>query len=268
MTGYAAAPAPMVALAASLVAFAVAVWPRRGAHRRAVALALFRTERPTGGTAGPRRGPIGFARAGLVALGRRWPGRRRDAGGLDDDLLLALIDALAPALEAGLGPGRAWELALSRTAIGRTGAGAGLADAVARATAAGAPVGTAIAASARTAGSAPLALLGIAWQLSEETGAPLAATSRTVAGMLRADRAASRRLDAVATESRTTARILTALPLSGPLFMAALGLDPRRLVTFGPWLWLALTAGVGLAAFGRWWLRRLAERVVRGPTIA
>lgn len=275
MTWYAAeaAPVPLApVVAASLVALAVAVWPSRGAARRAVVATLFRASRTTRGAARPRRrSPVAIARAGVVALGRRLPGRdqgRDQGGGLDDEMLVTLIDALAPALEAGLGPGRAWELALSRTGIRTFGAGAGLADAVTSAAAAGSPVGEAIAAQARTAGSAPLSLLGIAWQLSEETGAPLAATSRTVARMLRADRAASRRLDAVATESRTTARILTALPLSGPLCMTALGLDPRRLATGGPWLWLALAAGVGLALVGRLWLRRMADRVVRGPALA
>lgn len=262
-------PMPIPVLVASLVAFAVAVWPGRGAHRRAVALGLFRVGRSPGVSSGTRgRGPIASARAGVAAVGHRLTSSRRGADGLDDDLLLRVIDALPPALEAGLDPGRAWELALTRGGIAPTNEGAGLAGAVSAAAAAGSPVGAAITEHARTTGSAAVSLLGVAWQLSEETGAPLAATSRTVARMLRADRAARRRLDAVATESRATARILVALPLSGPVFMIALGLDPRRLATGGPWLWLTLAAGVGLAITGRVWLHRLAERVVRGPTIS
>lgn len=58
-----------------------------------------------------------------------------------------------------------------------------------------------------------------------------------------------------------------ALPLSGPLLMAAIGLDPRRLLTSGPWAPLTVVAGLMLAGIGWAWLARLAERVVRGPTI-
>ncbi len=121
--------------------------------------------------------------------------------------------------------------------------------------------------SARTHRSRPLLLLGTAWRLSERTGAPLAPMTATVAGMLRADQSASRRLEAVSTESRTTARILTALPLAGPLLAAALGVDLRRVAAAGVWVWVAVGVGLALAAIGRIWLRRLAERVVRGPRV-
>lgn len=261
MTEFDALPAVVGALAA----LAAALWPTRRAARRSVARGILRP----GGSAGLRSRTAVQTPRGRVKtdIARRWRRLVRRHGAQTDELV-GLIDALAPALEAGLGADRAWELALSATGTSGDGSAAALTRAVTAAVAAGAPVGPEITAQARAARSAPLLLLGTAWHLSERTGAPLATTSRTVARMLRADQDATARLDAVATESATTARILTALPLSAPLVVAALGLDPRALATGGPWVTCAIATGVVLALIGRTWLRRLADRVLRGPTIS
>lgn len=204
-----------------------------------------------------------WGRNHLPRLIRIW---RRDSS-LGAGELLPLVDALAPALAAGLGPSRAWELAALATCAGGDPRVVEIARVAAESAAAGAPVGPVLTESARTHRSRPLLLLGTAWRLSERTGAPLAPMTATVAGMLRADQSASRRLEAVSTESRTTARILTALPLAGPLLAAALGVDLRRVAAAGVWVWVAVGVGLALAAIGRIWLRRLAERVVRGPRV-
>ncbi len=246
---------------AALVALSVLTWP--AGHVPRLAQALIPPDCPSAPASGRlvRR----LALCGWMAR-RGW--RRRQRNGLGVAQLVALVDALAPALDAGLGPARAWELAVRSSRLDQDAATGALVRGVAQASAAGAPAGPEIVRVAQEARSTQLLVLGTAWRLSEQTGAPLAAMARTVARMLRADQAAVRRLEAVVTESRTTARILTALPLSGPLFAAVLGIDIRAVATSGPWLWMSVASGVLLAVLGRMWLARLAAAVVRGPTLS
>lgn len=274
-------PGLTAALVAALLTVAVLVWPAGGRARSV--RALFSAGEVPARSRAPRR-------SGLRVRLRRVLSRfRRRAAPLQGPELLAIVDALAPALEAGLGSARAWGLAVGslpgggdETAgtrrdtrlLGATSAGVPspaareLCRAVADAAAAGDPMGPVLRDAARRHRSRPLALLGIAWALSEQTGAPLAPVTRTVGTMIRADVAAERRLESVATQSRITARILTALPVAGPLLAVAVGVDLARLATSGPWVWISVGVGMLLAGVGRVWLGRLAERVTRGPTVS
>ncbi|MHA3838095.1 type II secretion system F family protein [Terrabacter sp. AAH1] len=117
---------------------------------------------------------------------------------------------------------------------------------------------------AARSGSAELALVAAAWQLSETTGAPLSfAVDRAVRGLL--DARARRRKVAVAVAGpRATVTVLTVLPLTGPLFGLAVGVDPPTLYLGSGAATACLAAGVALVWAGRLWCTHMVRRAV-GP---
>ncbi len=74
----------------------------------------------------------------------------------------------------------------------------------------------------------------------------------TVARVMRRSMHVRHRQDAALAGPRATMRLLTALPLAGPLCGWAFGFDPVELYAAGP-LQLIVT-GVGLALLGAGWL--------------
>lgn len=112
--------------------------------------------------------------------------------------------------------------------------------------------------------SAELAFVAAAWQLSETTGAPLAsAVERAVRGLL--DARARRGKVAVAVAGpRATVTVLTLLPLTGPLFGLACGVDPLSLYLGSPLATACAVVGLGLVWTGRVWCSRLVRGAV-GP---
>lgn len=112
--------------------------------------------------------------------------------------------------------------------------------------------------------SAELAFVAAAWQLSETTGAPLAsAVERAVRGLL--DARARRGKVAVAVAGpRATVTVLTLLPLTGPLFGLACGVDPPSLYLGSPLATACAVVGLGLVWTGRVWCSRLVRGAV-GP---
>lgn len=248
---------PAVWVVAALAFLTVLVWPTRSARDQVASLVVLPAGSASPQRAGDRRRPA------ARVLRRRGAGTRH----ADAEHLVSLLEAVEPALAAGLSPARAWDAALRTGAYDGDGPAGSLARAVRDAVGNGQAIAPAITAVAGRVRSRHLLMLGIAWHISDHTGAPVAGVTRTVAAMVRADLVAARRLEAVATESRTTARILTALPLCGPFCVAALGLDVGALGDAGPWLWFALVAGIGLAVAGRRWLSRLAADVLRSPVL-
>ena len=113
--------------------------------------------------------------------------------------------------------------------------------------------------------SAELALVAAAWQLSETTGAPLSfAVDRAVRGLL--DAKARRGKVAVAVAGpRATVTVLTLLPLSGPLFGLACGIDPGTLYLGSPLATACLATGLALVWAGRFWCTRMVRRAVVSP---
>jgi Flp pilus assembly protein TadB len=111
--------------------------------------------------------------------------------------------------------------------------------------------------------SAELALVAAAWQLSETTGAPLAsAVDRAVGGLL--DARARRGKVAVAVAGpRATVTVLTVLPLTGPLFGLACGIDPATLYLGSPIATVCVVSGLLLVWAGRVWCSRMVRRAVR-----
>lgn len=185
--------------------------------------------------------------------------------------ILALVDAVVPALEAGLPPASAFVLAADSVAPveqPRPGPAAAWARAAGRAVAEGAPVSTVLDRGADTLTSRELGVLAAAWSLSEETGGPLADAVRTAGAVVRGSMAQRERMLAAVAGARSTMNILTVLPIGGPLIAVAVGLDPSRLYLGSPLNQLCLVMGVALALVGRVWVRRLVAGAVRGPVLS
>ena len=262
-------------LGALLLVVAVLVWP--GRRPRAVVQADL-TARVI-----PGRGPVTQGDPAApsvwhqdpVELFRRWRLRRR-TGELVDDVL-ELLRGIGPALEAGLTPARSIELAAgsalgdervtrARQDQGRSRRPADidlLVGALLTKAEQGEPVSTVWADWARRSGSAELALVAAAWQLSETTGAPLSfAVERAVRGLLDARTRRGKVAVAVA-GPRATVTVLTLLPLTGPLFGLACGIDPGTLYLGSPVATACVVAGLGLVWAGRSWCTRMVRRAVR-----
>jgi len=216
---------------------------------------------------------VGGSSPGLVPASpwdrvRRWlPGRSTGAVSAQD--LLGLLEAVAPALEAGMAPAAALRIAAeARSGSGRLDPMAVLAGDLASAAAQGAALGPLWREAAELAGSAELRLLSQAWSLTEDMGVPLAQAVRTTAGLLEARIAHERRLAGAVAGAKATVNVLTVLPVAGPLLGLALGIGPGELYA-GSWLTQAsLVVGLCLAGIGRWWVRRMVRAVACGPVIS
>jgi tight adherence protein B len=290
-----------------LVTAAVLVWPGRRRTTWDLAGHTAAAEGIESASMGERLRALG--QEDPVELVRRaWQRRAsRVSRGRDvDEAVLELLDAIEPALRAGLSPVRAFELAASvrlggasEAALAGAGLGGGLAgpaepsggpvgvlrakralpggtdagdpvlgglvaDAV-RAAASGASVGRVWRRWAEEADSGSLRFVAAAWQLSERTGTPLADAVARAAARTRAELSRRRRTSAAVAGPRATVNVLTALPLVGPLFGMASGLDPAEVYLSTPLVMLALGFGLGLLVVGRWWCRRLVASVLE-PT--
>lgn len=190
--------------------------------------------------------------------------RRMRGGGADVAAdVLGLLDAIEPALRAGLTPGRALELAASA-------AGEGPVDSVmallvreaCTAAVSGSSVGRVWQRWARESGSRTLDFVAAAWLLSERTGAPLADAVARAAARTRVELSRQRRVAAAVAGPRATVNVLTVLPLVGPLFGLASGLDPAEVYLSSPFVVVAVVLGVALILVGRWWCRRLIGSVL------
>ena len=111
--------------------------------------------------------------------------------------------------------------------------------------------------------SPELALVAAAWRLSETTGAPLAsAVDRAVRGLLEA-RARRGKVAVAVAGPRATVTVLTLLPLTGPLFGLACGIDPVTLYLGSPIATVSVVVGLLLVWAGRFWCSRMVRRAVR-----
>jgi Flp pilus assembly protein TadB len=112
-------------------------------------------------------------------------------------------------------------------------------------------------------GSAELELVGAAWRLSESTGAPLAAAVERAADSLRDARARRGKVAVAAAGPKATVAVLTVLPLTGPLFGLACGVDPIALYVGSPLATASLAFGLVLLWLGRLWCGRMVRAAVR-----
>jgi len=182
--------------------------------------------------------------------------------------LLGLLEAIAPALEAGMAPASA----LRFVADARSGSGgvdplAELVAGMASAAADGATLGPLWREAAESADSAELLFLAQAWSLTEDLGVPLARAVRTTAGLVEARIAQERRLTGAVAGAKATVNVLTVLPVGGPLLALVLGIGPGELYGGSRLTQGALLLGLCLAGLGRWWVHRMVGAVARGPVI-
>ncbi|MCK0113128.1 type II secretion system F family protein [Ornithinimicrobium sp. F0845] len=227
----------MTWVATLLIALAVLTWPGRRTGR-AVRAGLLRHRGPMDTSPGPWRG--------LWARGRRrlgWPGRSQAH---QTQQWLPVLDHLSASLRAGLPPADALELAL-------TGVGPGVRAVltpVLEAAREGRPAAPAWARVARATASPEVELLARSWGISEQLGAPLADAVDSAARALRSRRDLASKLETATAGARTTATILTLLPVAGVGLALLMGIAPATLYGSVP-AGASLLAGLVLLAVGR-----------------
>lgn len=193
----------------------------------------------------------------------------RPAAGVTPQDLLGLLEAVAPALEAGMAPASALRIAAdARSGSGHLDPLAALASDIASAAAQGATFGPLWGKAAESTGSAELLLLAQAWSLTEDMGVPLARAVRTTAGLVEARIAHERRLAGALAGAKATVNMLSVLPIGGPLLALVLGIGPGELYGGSRLTQASLVLGLCLAGIGRWWVHRMVGAVARGPVIA
>ncbi|NLA65219.1 MAG: type II secretion system F family protein [Leucobacter sp.] len=110
-------------------------------------------------------------------------------------------------------------------------------------------------------------LLAAAWQLAEQSGAPLAlALQRFGTALGELQRVADRRAVLLA-GPRATIRLVTALPLLALLLGVVLGFDPVGVLMSSLGLVLASVGGLLLAA-GMWWARAMIDTLANADWVA
>lgn len=134
----------------------------------------------------------------------------------------------------------------------------------ARAAELGGDVASALRESAQTPGCELLRDLGGAWQVSERSGAPLAAVLTRLAEAARIEQDIAREAQAGVSPARATGRLMAVLPAFGLLLGSGMGGDPVG-VLLGTWIGvLCLAAGCALACLGMVWIERIAVSAVDG----
>jgi len=102
--------------------------------------------------------------------------------------------------------------------------------------------------------------LARAWEVSANTGAPLAHRLEQVVDALTADVALRTVVDGELSAPRATGKIMAVLPLCGVGMGYLLGGDPLHFLLSTSYGWGCLVGGVGLAAAGVLWIDALSRR--------
>jgi len=199
---------------------------------------------------------------------RQRPRQRRPARngratvGADPDVFADALEVVVSALRAGLPPLEALRIMAESTEWGRLEHRrvAGVCGRIAQ----GAPTRPAWT-DPDGEGEVPDAyrIVGGVWDLAGRTGAPLADAVTQVAGHLREQARMRHRLDALAAAPRTSQRLLTLLPLVGPLLAVLVGADPMSLYASSPVAAGSALLGLALTAVGWRWSRRLVTAAAR-----
>lgn len=165
--------------------------------------------------------------------------------------LAAHLHRLAVLIAAGLSPPAAWghvaDAAVPPDPV---------LTAVARASAEGVDVATAIERAAAGPDEASWRALGAAWRVATITGAPVAAALRAFAGAVRDREAARRDIEVALAGPRSTARIVMLLPFVAVALGVLMGVDLAATVA-SPLGAACLVAGLVLIVVARRWMRRL-----------
>lgn len=244
---------------AAVAGLAVLLWPWApgkvaGRSTSSSLAAAGRTTSTSSVEAAPRRAWTAFRRV----WSRRAGGRGLAASRLAE---VQVLDGLAAALEAGLPPDRALQVALDQVAPGARHDW----DELQRAARQGQPLAPAWHRLARRTGSRTAASVARAWAVATSAGAPLAEAVRTSAHAARERHRLERAVEVATAGARATATVLGLLPLAGVGLAAMLGLGPLTL--YGNPLALA-SAGGGLVllAVGHLSVARMVGAVLRGAS--
>lgn len=241
-------------LASALTALAVLAWPGQASARAVAAIA-----HPRGTPTLDPAPAVPHRALDLLGSARRLAprGSRSRSEPLTDAEVLGLLDALAPALRAGLTPAEALRVSLA------AGGGGRLTQTLAPVTQAAAVGGSAGAAWERAAertGHPDLATLARAWSVSERLGCSLSCAVEQTARSSRDRTQAQQRLASATAGTRATSTLLTLLPVGGIAVAPLLGLDPMALYST-PVALACLLVGGCLIVLGRWIVQRMVRRV-------
>ncbi|MBB6174158.1 tight adherence protein B [Nocardiopsis mwathae] len=207
------------------------------------------------GPAAPAPGRGARGRVSALVRGRRLPFLDRDAE-RRRRAVIELARGLAAELRAGRAPAAALASAIADT---HPSAATELAP-VAAAARSGEDPASALRAAAVLPGAAGLRHLAACWQVSAGTGAGLADVVDRLAETMSQEEDRRRQLAAHLAGPRTTALLLSVLPIAGLVMASLLGGRPLAFL-FGTPLGLAcLAAGVALDLLGLYW----TDRMVRG----
>ena len=250
----------LTALAVLLAVLAVLMWPSRS---RAGSERLDRRRRRTG-ESGRASGPVEDV-AGRRSWRRLLPGGRQGRTVDDGRWVADLGEVVAVGLDAGLGLREA-ALAAARSPGVLRGC-PWLVERLEEAAAVGVPVSACLdpPPGTRPGARRDLAVLVAAWRLAEEAGAPAVEVTAAAAGAVRERLAARQRAAVAVAGPRTSMRLLTALPLVGPVGGALVGFGPDRLYASGASRAVA-AVGVVLTASGWVWARSVLARAARPGT--
>lgn len=172
----------------------------------------------------------------------------------ESDRLASAAEALAVLLDAGISPPSAWRH------VGRTNPHPRIRRVAARIEA-GASVDDALAAEAGSSGhDGGLPALAAAWIVADAAGSPLSPALRGAAAALRDRAEVVREVGVALSGPRSTARLVSWLPLVGVGFSLLLGVDVLGVLTGNPVGPAVLGAGAGLAVLGRLWTAALVRR--------
>ena len=101
------------------------------------------------------------------------------------------------------------------------------------------------------------------WDLALRTGGPLADAVDGITAHLREEARLRGRLEGLAAGPRTSRRLLTALPLAGPVLAILVGADPTELYASSIPGAASALVGVVLTGAGWWWSRAMVDRATR-----
>jgi tight adherence protein B len=168
-------------------------------------------------------------------------------------VVLRLVDDLATQVRAGASPATAWSVAtelLEPTAE----------DGAPLATPGEAPRDCLQRLAAGQGAGPEVLALSAAWALCEDVGAPLAEVLHAVADAIRQDAEIEADIESALAAPRSTARLLSLLPLAGLLLGQLIGARPVHVLLHTPAGRLCALAGLVLALVGRWWAGLLVTR--------
>ncbi|MFE3461300.1 type II secretion system F family protein [Nocardiopsis aegyptia] len=110
-----------------------------------------------------------------------------------------------------------------------------------------------------------LGYLAVCWEVAADTGARLADVVDTLAEGLTEQEEQRAEATARTAGPRTTAAVLSGLPLVGLLMSSGLGGSPLVFLFTTPLGWACLVLGVALDVLGAWWTLRMVRSALTEP---